>query len=88
MAILTDYKYYKWIAIFPGWYIGDFVGAIAARGEDAPPQQSEASAIKAFVDTIESEEACDSVRFFADIHLCLVDDRWGSMWIYIKNSRD
>ena len=30
MAILTDYKYYKWIAILPGWYIGDFVGAIAA----------------------------------------------------------
>ena len=30
MAILTDYKYYKWIAILPGWAIGDFVGAIAA----------------------------------------------------------
>ena len=30
MAILTDYKYYKWIALIPGWYIGDFVGAIAA----------------------------------------------------------
>ena len=30
VAILTDYKYYKWIAIIPGWYIGEFVGAIVS----------------------------------------------------------
>ena len=53
----------------------EVVGAIATRGEDAPPQQSEASAIKALVDTIKSEEACDSVRFFADIHSCFADVR-------------
>ena len=37
----------------------EFVGAIAKRGEDAPPQQSEASAIKTLVDTIKNEEACN-----------------------------
>jgi DnaJ like chaperone protein len=30
MAVLLDYKYYKWIAIIPGWILGDIVGAIAA----------------------------------------------------------
>ena len=30
MALLTDYKYYKWIALIPGWYIGGFVGAVAS----------------------------------------------------------
>ena len=30
MAFLTDYKYYKWIALLPGWIIGDFLGAISS----------------------------------------------------------
>ena len=41
----------------------DFVGAIATRGEEAPPQQGEVSAIEALVDTIENEEVCDSFQF-------------------------
>ena len=30
MGYLIDYKYYKWVAIIPGWILGDFIGAIAA----------------------------------------------------------
>ena len=30
MGYLIDYKYYKFIAIIPGWVLGDFIGAIAA----------------------------------------------------------
>ncbi len=30
MGYLIDYKYYKFIAIIPGWFLGDFIGAIAA----------------------------------------------------------
>ena len=30
MGYLIDYKYYKFIAIIPGWILGDFIGAIAA----------------------------------------------------------
>ena len=30
MAFLTDYKYYKWIALLPGWIIGDLLGAISS----------------------------------------------------------
>jgi len=28
--ISIDYKYYQWIALVPGWVLGDFIGAIAA----------------------------------------------------------
>ena len=35
----------------------EFVGVIAKQGDDAPPQRSEASAIKTLVDTIKNEEA-------------------------------
>ena len=30
MGILIDYKYYKFIAIIPGWILGGFVGSISA----------------------------------------------------------
>lgn len=30
MGYLIDYKYYKFIAIIPGWYLGGFIGAIAS----------------------------------------------------------
>tara|TARA_B100000925_G_scaffold48979_1_gene31919 strand:+ start:586 stop:1317 length:732 start_codon:yes stop_codon:yes gene_type:complete len=30
LGYLIDYKYYKFIAIIPGWILGDFIGAIAA----------------------------------------------------------
>ncbi len=30
MGYLIDYKYYKWVAIIPGWILGDFIGAISA----------------------------------------------------------
>ena len=30
MGYLIDYKYYKWVAIIPGWILGDFIGSIAA----------------------------------------------------------
>ena len=39
----------------------EFVGVIAKQGDDAPPQRSEASAIKTLVDTIKNEEARNSV---------------------------
>ena len=38
----------------------EFVGVIAKQGDDAPPQRSEASAIKTLVDTIKNEEARNS----------------------------
>ena len=28
--ISIDYKYYQWIALVPGWVLGDFIGAVAA----------------------------------------------------------
>lgn len=28
--ISIDYKYYQWIALVPGWILGDFIGAVAA----------------------------------------------------------
>ena len=28
--ISVDYKYYQWIALVPGWVLGDFIGAVAA----------------------------------------------------------
>ena len=30
MGYLIDYKYYKWVAIIPGWILGDFIGSISA----------------------------------------------------------
>ena len=30
MGYVFDYKYYKWVALVPGWILGDFIGAIAA----------------------------------------------------------
>lgn len=30
MGYIFDYKYYKWIALIPGWILGDFIGAIAS----------------------------------------------------------
>ena len=30
MIGVFDIKYYKWIAIIPGWMLGGFIGAIAA----------------------------------------------------------
>ena len=30
MGYVFDYKYYKWVAIIPGWILGDFIGAIAS----------------------------------------------------------
>ena len=30
MGYLFDYKYYKWVAIVPGWYLGGIIGAIAS----------------------------------------------------------
>jgi len=30
LGYLIDYKYYKWVAIIPGWILGDFIGAISA----------------------------------------------------------
>ena len=28
--LILDYKYYKWIALLPGWLLGDWIGAISA----------------------------------------------------------
>ena len=28
--ISVDYKYYQWVALVPGWVLGDFIGAVAA----------------------------------------------------------
>ena len=30
MGYLFDYKYYKWVAVVPGWYLGGIIGAIAS----------------------------------------------------------
>lgn len=30
MGYLIDYKYYKWVAIIPGWILGGFIGAVSA----------------------------------------------------------
>ena len=30
MGFLIDYKYYKFIAIIPGWILGDIIGSISA----------------------------------------------------------